>query len=100
MVEGMVYRSARLDDASPADLAALGDFDRYGLRTIMDLRTKSEHVKQAKKREADKKLAALRPDSDFIDDNKIPRVEYLPININGKGFERNLLWQLTWWQLM
>lgn len=94
----MLFRSARPDDASPADRDAFRN--EYELKTIMDLRTKSEHVKQAKKREADKKLAALQPDQKFAEDVQIPGIEYLRVNINGKGFERNLLWQLTWWQLI
>lgn len=57
-------------------------------------------MKQAQKREADKKMAALKPDQDFAEDFQMPGISYLKVNINGKGFERNLLWQLTWWQLM
>lgn len=96
--KGVLFRSARPDDASAADRDALRD--EFELKTIMDLRTKSEHVKQAKKREADKKLAALQPDQKFAQDVQIPGIDYLKVNINGKGFERNLLWQLTWWQLI
>jgi protein-tyrosine phosphatase len=31
---------------------------------------------------------------------KIPGMEYLEININGKGFERSLLWQLKIWSFI
>lgn len=75
-----------------------GNFARRYETTL--ILPRSEHVKQAKKREADKKLAALKPDQEFFETVEIPGIEYLKVNINGKGFERNLLWQLTWWQFM
>jgi len=31
---------------------------------------------------------------------KIPGMTYLEININGKGFERSLLWQLSTWSFL
>jgi protein-tyrosine phosphatase len=30
---------------------------------------------------------------------KIPDMNYLEINVNGKGFERGLLWKLSYWNL-
>lgn len=31
---------------------------------------------------------------------KIPGIRYLEINLNGKGFERSLLWQLSFWSFL
>jgi len=30
---------------------------------------------------------------------KIPGMNYLEVNVNGKGFERSLLWQLSTWNI-
>ncbi|KFY39154.1 hypothetical protein V494_04099 [Pseudogymnoascus sp. VKM F-4513 (FW-928)] len=98
VAEGRLFRSARLDDASLSDREAL----RYdvGIKTVMDLRTKSEHVKQAKKREGDLKIPALLKSNDALaEPTEIPGLEYLNININGKGFERTLLWRLSFWNI-
>ena len=74
----------------------------------MDLRTKcvwyyfpsdhdrSEHIKQAKMRQAGLKIPALiKPNDAFAEPAKISGIDYLKININGKGFERSLLRQLS-----
>jgi protein-tyrosine phosphatase len=58
-------------------------------------------VKQAKKRQADLKVPALIQSNDALAESvKIPGIDYLEININGKGFERSLLWQLSFWSFM
>jgi protein-tyrosine phosphatase len=31
---------------------------------------------------------------------QIPGLDYLEINIIGKGFERSMLWAMSWWSLM
>lgn len=56
---------------------------------------RTEHVNQAKKREGDLKIPALLQSNEALADPvKISGIKYLEININGKGFERSLLWQL------
>jgi protein-tyrosine phosphatase len=30
---------------------------------------------------------------------KIPHMNYLEINVNGKGFERTLVWKLSYWNI-
>lgn len=63
--------------------------------------TRSEHVKQAKKREGDLKIPALVRSNDALaQPMEIPELEYLNININGKGFERTLLWRLSFWNIL
>jgi len=62
----------------------------------MDLRTKTEHVMQRKKREAELKVPALvQSNGALAEPFQIPGLDYLEININGKGFERTLVWRLS-----
>ncbi|RDW64805.1 tyrosine protein phosphatase-like protein [Coleophoma cylindrospora] len=93
VVEGRLFRSARPDDATLSDRKRLKN--ELGIKTVMDLRTVTEHVNQAKKREGDLKIPALLQSNEALAEPvKIPGMKYLEININGKGFERSLLWQL------
>jgi protein-tyrosine phosphatase len=72
--------------------------DLYNIKTIMDLRTVTEHSNQAKKRSADLKIPTLLESNDALAEPvKISGMNYLEINVNGKGFERSLLWQLSAW---
>jgi hypothetical protein len=53
------------------------------------------------KRQGDIKIPALmQSDAALAEPSEIPGVAYLNININGKGFERSLLWQLSTWSIM
>lgn len=62
---------------------------------------RSEHIKQDKKRQADLKVPTLMKSNDAMAEPlKIPGIDYLEINITGKGFERSLLWQLSLWSFM
>ncbi|KFX89858.1 hypothetical protein O988_08463 [Pseudogymnoascus sp. VKM F-3808] len=98
VAEGRLFRSARPDDASISDREALQN--GVGIKTIMDLRTKSEHVKQAKKREGELKVPALLKSNDALAQPvQIPGLQYLNININGKGFERTIVWRLSFWNI-
>ncbi|KAI6353995.1 hypothetical protein MCOR25_008816 [Pyricularia grisea] len=95
--EGLLFRSARPDDASLHDRKLLRD--DFGIRTVMDLRTKTEHDKQAKKRQA--ALAGtgptlLRSNDALAEPVKIPGLQYREVRITGRAFERHLLSQLTW----
>ncbi|KAF7373459.1 Tyrosine serine protein [Mycena sanguinolenta] len=88
--EKFILRSGRLDDATPADRELLSE---YGLRTVIDLRTKSEHIKQKETLVAKNRYLAA------------PNVEEVPwdivyINFAGRNFEMNMLKQLKWWQLI
>ncbi|TVY33257.1 hypothetical protein LSUB1_G006968 [Lachnellula subtilissima] len=96
MIEGKLFRSARPDDATFSDRERLRD--EYGIKTIIDLRTVTEHANQAKKREGDLQIPALvKSNAALAEPLKIPGIKYLEININGKGFERSLLWKLSYW---
>jgi len=99
IAEGILFRAARPDDASLSDRKSLRN--DFGIKTVIDLRTKSEHVKQAKKRRADLETPVLLQSNDAIAEPvKIPGMDYLEINLNGKGFERSLIWQLSLWSFV
>ncbi|KAI2623298.1 tyrosine/serine protein phosphatase [Hypoxylon sp. NC1633] len=94
--EGVLYRSARPDEASPADRRKLKDELR--IRTVVDLRTKTEHLKQAQKREADLAVPALLQSNEALAGPvQIPGLQYREIKVTGRPFERFLLSQLSWW---
>ncbi|KIK64018.1 hypothetical protein GYMLUDRAFT_161954 [Collybiopsis luxurians FD-317 M1] len=84
--EGMLLRSGRLDEATAADAQLLKE--KYHLKTVIDLRTKSEHLKQQEVLQ-DTGLVGRR-----IDWNTVK------ISFIGRRFEINLLKQLRWWQVI
>lgn len=98
---GLLYRSARPDLASASDREKL--VEHLKISTIIDLRSKTEHIEATQKyRETRRSTgdAALPLSDDHIADAiKIPGIDYAEINLNGKGFERHLIWQLSWWNL-
>jgi len=75
--------------------------DDYKIKTIIDLRTVTEHANQVTKRQGDLKIPALVQSNEALaSPMKIEGMKYLEININGKGFERSLLWQLKFWSFL
>ncbi|KAK8047577.1 hypothetical protein PG996_015641 [Apiospora saccharicola] len=93
--EGVLFRSARPDDASPEDRRKLKE--DYGIKTVIDLRTKTEHAKQAEKRQADLKVPALlKSNAALAEPVQIPGLRYLEIKITGGKFEKFLISQLSW----
>lgn len=96
--EGLLFRSARPDDASLRDRKLLRD--DLGIRTVMDLRTKTEHAKQAKKRQAailaNTGPALLKSNDALAEPAQIPGLQYREIRVTGRAFERYLLSQLSW----
>ncbi len=95
---GLIYRSAQIDDASSLDRSALTS--QYKIRSIIDLRSTTEHIDQAKKRDANAEInaSAVVPKSEekAADVVKIPGINYHEINLNGGAFARALLWKLRW----
>jgi protein-tyrosine phosphatase len=54
-----------------------------------------------KKRQEDLKIPALiQSNAALAEPSEISGMNYLNININGKGFERSLLWQLSAWSIV
>ncbi|PSR79189.1 tyrosine/serine protein phosphatase-like protein [Coniella lustricola] len=93
--EGILFRSARPDEATLADRDRLRN--HYDIRTIMDLRSKTEHSQAAEKR------AALQSQPDVVAKNpalsepaRIPGITYRDVKITGPGFEKRMLSQLSW----
>ncbi|KAF2084201.1 hypothetical protein K490DRAFT_49642 [Saccharata proteae CBS 121410] len=96
---GLFYRSARPDGATPADRDRL--LHAHGVRTIIDLRTATEHIQQTKKHSSKPVSSSeLAPDSAAAKGQplRIPGITYRDININGSAYSRHLLSQLTWGQ--
>jgi hypothetical protein len=72
-------------------------FPSISFLSLSDL-PRTEHANQAKKREGDLNIPALvQSNSALAEPVKIPGMNYMEVNINGKGFERSLLWQLSAW---
>ena len=102
---GLLFRSARPDEASKSDRAQL--VSGYKIKTIIDLRSKTEHINAAKKRAEvgpAVQSAAIPMSNNTFDDTvrdpvEIPGIRYAYINLNGKGFERHLIWQLKYTSL-
>lgn len=94
--EGLLYRSARPDGASLQDRQTL--VDTYRIKSIIDLRSTTEHINQAKKHSAKVLSSAAVPDGYMkdVDAVKIDGIEYHEINLNGGVFARALLWKLRW----
>lgn len=96
MKTGLLYRGARPDEATRADRQEL--VDKYNIRAIVDLRTKTEHIEQAQKRDAKIKASAAVPQSNdhVAEPLKIPGLTYHEINFNGSAFSRMLISKLSW----
>lgn len=93
--EGLLFRSARPDEATMADRDRLQT--HYGIRTVMDLRSKTEHLRAAEKRAADGKVPALLQSNEALAEPvQIPGIEYREVKITGGGFEKHMLGQLKW----
>ncbi|KAI9693840.1 MAG: hypothetical protein M1822_003111 [Bathelium mastoideum] len=92
----LLYRSGRPDEATLAERQQLTD--KYGVKTIIDLRTKTEHIEQARKRDARIKASAAVPQSNdaVTGPLKIPGITYRDINLNGSSYSRSLISKLSW----
>ncbi|CRK32377.1 hypothetical protein BN1708_005766 [Verticillium longisporum] len=98
--EGLLFRSARPDEASSEDRDRLKN--DIGIKTVVDLRTKTEHLKQMQKRQPLHQpgpVAAIQTNDDLAQSVKIPGLHYVNVSLAGKGLERHLAWQLSWWNL-
>ncbi|KAK7706385.1 hypothetical protein SLS64_007725 [Diaporthe eres] len=93
--EGLLFRAARPDEATLADRDRLRS--HYAIRTVMDLRTKTEHGEAAKKRRRDSAVPALLQTNDALAGPvKIDGIRYREVKITGGGFEKYMLAQLGW----
>ncbi len=96
--DGVLYRSARPDHASGADRQYLTE--TLGIKTIIDLRSKTEHINAAKKDAPSIGQHMIhdapRSKQHFGSSLHISGVHHVKINLNGGSFERALLWQLRY----
>ena len=78
--EGLLYRCAQPDDASHEDRIRLRGV--YKIKTVIDLRTKTEHIQNEKKREARQSAATSTGESasQSIEPRKISGIEYAEVN--------------------
>lgn len=83
----LLYRSARPDEATPSDRTTL--LSTLKVHTILDLRSKTEHQQQDRKRASDPSL----PTNHAV---KIPGITYIPLNFNGTAFSMGLMRQMAW----
>ncbi|MCJ1461263.1 hypothetical protein MMC28_011645 [Mycoblastus sanguinarius] len=94
----LLYRSARPDSASPSDRQTLTS--TYHVTHILDLRSTTEHIDRAKKRDQKARtgsaVASHSNDTASDQPSKIPGIAYHEINLNGGAFARALLWRLRW----
>jgi protein-tyrosine phosphatase len=98
------YRSARPDEASASDRAYLTQ--TLGIKTIIDLRSTTEHIKAAEmyafvnQPPAYEPAAVIKSNQYVSSSLRIPGISYTEINLNGGSFERALLWQLKYTSLV
>ena len=101
---GLLYRSAAPDDATPKDRSKL--VDDYHIKTIIDLRSETEHIEAAKK--SSSKVpptpadpAEIKPynKKDPMAALRVPGTEYKSISLNGRPYTNALLKQLSYWNV-
>ena len=106
----LLYRSARPDTATPADRLILTD--ELHIKTILDLRSKTEHINVAKAHYNVASLPPAVPDNPDTSDATtatvtttttttppsltIPTIEHNYISLNGPAFERHLVGSLSY----
>ncbi|KAL1880232.1 hypothetical protein VTK73DRAFT_6060 [Phialemonium thermophilum] len=99
--EGLLYRSGRLDDASCRDRHRLKE--EFRIRTILDLRTKTELLNAAKKHQEkaarNSELGHIKSHDAAAEPLQIPGLRYREVKLTGRRFEMHLVRQLCWWSL-
>ncbi|KAJ5992923.1 hypothetical protein N7451_008647 [Penicillium sp. IBT 35674x] len=102
--EGVLYRSARPDDASERDTRRMAE--EFHIATVIDLRSTTEHQMATRKRRAENTNSGENAVVDLTrtpvpvnaDEHllQIPESQRCLISLTGKGLERTLLWKLDW----
>jgi hypothetical protein len=84
------------DEATPSDRQLLKS--TYSIRTVIDLRTKTEHIQALKKHKAtqEARLSHVRSNDAVAEPLKIDGVRNLEIRLTGRAFEKHLTSQLSW----
>lgn len=95
--EGLIYRSARPDSATTSDRDRLtADLK---IKTIIDLRTPTEHIEQVQKQHTEISSAPPIAPSDPSYPLRIQGINYREINFNGSNYSNALIWQLSYWNI-
>ncbi|KAI7921731.1 hypothetical protein M0657_005899 [Pyricularia oryzae] len=90
--EGVLYRSAAIEQASPIDRKFLKD--ELGIRTILDLRRGSERSKAEAEAQA---LAQSQSSRETFDiSSKITGIHYKKVNLIGRQTKKYLLQHISW----
>ncbi|SMY25920.1 unnamed protein product [Zymoseptoria tritici ST99CH_1A5] len=107
---GFLFRSAAPDDATPSDQRRLTD--DFHIKTIIDLRTDSEHAALLAKEKKSPSPPADVPDFDIPSDapsstpspspfgsngQKIPGMNYVNVNFNGKTYSSAMFSRLSYY---
>ncbi|MCJ1308856.1 hypothetical protein MMC25_002511 [Agyrium rufum] len=88
----LFYRSARPDTAPSSEKESLAN--KYHIRTIIDLRSTTEHASQAQRQSqlpSSPSSSPNQPTTPFP-----PSITRHEISLNGSAFTRALLWKLRW----
>jgi protein tyrosine/serine phosphatase len=91
----LFYRSARPDSATPSDRKRLTN--DYKVKTIIDLRTPTEHIEQARKHAAaaTPSQPAVAP-AEPLAPVRMPEIRYEDVNLNGSSYSNALIKQLSY----
>lgn len=92
---GLFFRSGIPDEATPEDRHQLINVCR--IKTIIDLRTDSEHVEQTKKLAKNISSSPVAEPADPAGALRIPSVQYEYVNFNGHAYSSALIKQLSYW---
>lgn len=95
---GLLYRSARPDEATQADRQLL--LETYKIKTIIDLRTPTEHLEQAKKHAAVTPSAPAIASDRPLENVRMEGVKYVDVNLNGSSYSNALIKQLSYWNVL
>ncbi|EME39110.1 hypothetical protein DOTSEDRAFT_91581 [Dothistroma septosporum NZE10] len=95
LTPGLFFRSGLPDEATPADRQRLTT--EYHVKSIIDLRTDSEHVDQARKHGKKILASPLAEPSDPARPLRVPGIHYHDISLNGHAYSSALMKQLSYW---
>lgn len=98
---GLLHRSARPDAATPSDRTTLTQ--TLAIRTIIDLRTPTEHLEALKKHQTTPQSVPTAPGLAPADPKhplRLPGLRYKDTNLNGDAYTSHLLQRLTWPQTL
>lgn len=93
---GLLFRSARPDAATPADRSLLTD--RHGIKTIIDLRSSTEHIEARRKYDSAIPSAPAATPADPKHPFRIPGIKYEDVDFNGSSYSSALTKQLSFRQ--